>query len=336
MLYENNINQFLSENMSIGKLHDRRIYNEILSEEESKVLFTDKIVATMYQLMMNKYVGIDFGTIPNSKGSIEKLKEYETITKCMDAIGEVAKQNSIVKEYYDILSESISVLIANTRDFTLGFIQENEMIQSIYNTIVVSIISGINFTITYIVDYIITPNGDFVSVVEKRKHTDSKDYVLFKNLKAFNKTASDGSLKKLFTAVLKNNQFIGALSIGSIGVISIVSFIAIVPIMRELIYFIFNLRMSMSEKIRMQSEFLELNIVELKSNNHMSEKEKTAIIKKQRETIKKLNKMADKFELDFSKSNVKTHSELEKKVVPSELKTAVNDIGFGDNSFGLV
>lgn len=342
MLYENRIDSFLKENVSYGALPERRALSAIMLDEEQKIKVTDKIVATMYQLTLNKYFGMDFGTIPLSKGNIDKIKEYDNMKKAIDIIDQVAlsANDATLKHYADTLKNTMETLEGYSREFTLGFIQENQMVVMIYNTIVTSLICGINFAITFIVDFIITPEGELKVSEGIKQKANSKDYILFKNLVEFNSFASEGGLKKLFNSLLKNDAFIGGALTAGVGMaaITIVGVIALIPIIRELIYFVFNLRMKTSEFFKIQSEFLELNIVELRSNNSIKDKDKNAIIKKQKDRIKTLNSLADKFELDFKQSNTETEKEINKKVSAMNVRASLNDVGDSSTtgSFGLV
>lgn len=343
MLYESKINTFLKETMSYSALTDRRAFDAIILDEEQKIKVTDKIVATMYQLTMNKYMGMDFGNIPLSRGSVTKIKEYDSIVKCIETIGELSMManDETLSHYYTTLKSTLELLEGYNKEFTLGFIQENLMVQMIYNTTVTSLICGINFAITFIVDYIITPEGQIKSSEEIKRKANSRDYILFKDLVSLNKFASEGGLKKLFTSLLKSESFIGATAMTSgvgIAAITIVGMLVLVPIIRELIYFTYNIRMKTSEFFKIQSEFLSLNIVELRSNPNIKEKEKNAIIKKQKERIKTLNSLADKFELDFRKSDLETEKEIKQKVSAMSVRTSLNDVGDSSTtgSFGLV
>lgn len=341
MLYGDRIDKFIKENVSYGTIQERYSLKDITLHESDKIQVTDKIVATMYQLTMNKYSGIDFGTIPNSRGNISKLKEYETMKKVLEVIAELAStsNNTMLSNYSNILNETMNVLEAYNKEFTLGFIQENQMIMMIYNTVVTSLICGIDFTITFIVDYLITPNGEIENSEKIKQSANSKDFILFKNLESTVKIANEGTLKKMFNTLLKNNEFIGSMALTTgvgIAAISIIGIIAIVPVMRELIYLIFNIRMKISEFFKIQAEFLELNIIELRSTS-MPDKKRNEIIKKQKNTIKTLNSLSDKFELEFKKSQNEAEKELSKKVSPIDLKNSLADVG--DNttgSFGLL
>lgn len=341
MLYGDRIDKFIKENVSYGTMQERYSLKDITLHESDKIQVTDKIVATMYQLTMNKYSGIDFGTIPNSRGNISKLKEYETMKKVLEVIAELAStsNNTMLSNYSNILNETMNVLEAYNKEFTLGFIQENQMIMMIYNTVVTSLICGIDFTITFIVDYLITPNGEIENSEKIKQSANSKDFILFKNLESTVKIANEGTLKKMFNTLLKNNEFIGSMALTTgvgIAAISIIGIIAIVPVMRELIYLIFNIRMKISEFFKIQAEFLELNIIELRSTS-MPDKKRNEIIKKQKNTIKTLNSLSDKFELEFKKSQNEAEKELSKKVSPIDLKNSLADVG--DNttgSFGLL
>lgn len=344
MLYEDRINAFIQESVSAYTLKERHDLRDVTLSEEQKIQVTDKIVSTMYQLTLNRYMGMDFGHIPNTKGNITKLKEYETMKKVLNDIRVLSENRGntepTLSHYSEVLNGTMELLEAYNREFTLGFIQESDMVMMMYNTTVTSLICGIDFAITFIVDYLVTPGGTIDGSQKIKQDANSKDFILFKNLELVNKMGRDGTLKKTFNSLLKSNDFIGvsALTTGvGIAAISMIGIIGIVPVVRELIYFVFNMRMKISDYFKIQAEFLELNVIELRNSNDMPEKKRREIIKKQQDKIKTLNKLADRFELEFKKSQNESSKELSKKISPTELKNSLSDIGDGSmGSFGLI
>ena len=320
--------KFLHEQVDVNSYNGRRLMYQL--DEVSKAELSDKVVSALYKSAVEKYSDIDFGEIPQSKGDITRLKHYQTLTDSIEALTSIMEQTKVICPELDTVKQSLKIVQAYKKEFSLCFIQDKGMGQMIYNTIVLSIICATNLCISAAVDYLRTPGEDMPKAMSVQKDA-RKDYnVLITNLKDFNDAANSGELRKLFDNILKKDNFVGGLTLGVssgaiVAGIALAAAISIVPISRELIYFFYNFRMSVSEYFKAQAEFLEINMAEVQASNM---KNKPEIVKKHKKRIDQLNKIANKFEVEFNDSNKKAQKQLSKKI---DADTAVSAIG-GDFS----
>lgn len=306
----NDIDKFIIKNVNVTGNKNLTTFQKL--DEESKYEISDKVVATLYKMAVEQYREIDFDEIPLTKGDFDKLKQRDLIDESLDALNTIYIKANLPLDQLNIIKSSIKTLTAYKKEFIMGFIQDVNIVQLIYNTISLSILAAISCSIDAIIDYI--NSGTIDSKVNYNKNYK----ILIDNLDKFNKASSKGELKSLFNKTLERSNFIGTAAVG-IGVAALVSlgaFIVLIPIIRELIYLLYSLRMSVADYFRTQAMFLELNIEDIKNNNM---KNSSVIIKKQQKIIKKLNQWANTFEVKFNKANKEVNKQLTKKIEPEEI-----------------
>lgn len=316
----NKIDEFLYEHVNVNTNEGREM---MTLSEESRVNISDRLVAALYKTAVDKYRELDFGEIPLSKGDITKVKHFNTVQESIKAIEEILKQaNTDLPELY-IVKDAIKTIIAYRKEFCMGYIQDIEMVQLIYNTIVLAIVSGTTLCINSVVDYIRTPGQDIKTSYDIQSKNNKEYSLLMTNLKKFNDCARKGELNKLFDKLINRNNFIGlaAATTGTaITLVALLAVVSIVPIVRELIYFFYNTRMKVSEFLDAQAAFLEINIAELRNTNISPE-----VIKKQELRVKKLKGWATKFAIKFNESEKKAKTSLDKKIDAKTATNAVNE-----------
>lgn len=331
-LYKGTFENFLNEWVEV-KGYKNRMFFSSLSESQSFTV-SDKLISALYKSSMEKYSLIDFGKIPNSKGDFDKLDRVKDLKETIDIIEEIC--GGKLKEI-EIINETIQVLRSYKKEFCLGFVNDIPLVQMIYNSIVLSIYFAVSMCMNISINYIRTPNSNIETSRNIQAESDKQYTVVMDNLDKFNKAASKGDLKKLFDEVIKKENFIGlgvgvgvsTATIATVGVV--VGCIAIIPIVRGLIYFIYNSRMRTSEFFKHQAEFLEINVSELRSSNGDKN-----VIKKQEAQIKRLYELSNKFELDFNKADKKTKQQLSVRPSLDNVKGSLTSPSDDISAFGLL
>lgn len=336
-LYDSTFTKFIREHTNISSYSDRNYFFGL--NETQKFNVSDKLVAAMYKSAAEKYSMIDFGNIPDSKGDIDRIKKIDEIQETIKTIEEIMSKTSAgsgLKEI-DTVKKTMEILRSYKREFSTGFIQDKAMVVMTYNTIVLSIYVELDYCMKVVIDYITTPNATVDN--SRKSFSNSQTDVVVDNLNKFIASANNGELTKFFDSVLSKDNFIGPIGLASvsgvaIGAAVLVAAIAIIPITRELIYFLYNLRMNISEFFRRQADFLEINVAELRAGNG-NVNNRAKVIKRQEKKIEQFRKTADKFEVDFNKANNKTKKELHQKISTDTLKASVNSLD-DNNGFGLL
>lgn len=331
-LFAGTFNRFLTENTSVKTYKDVN-YMSQLSEAE-KFTVSDKLISALYKSSMQKYSMIDFGKIPDSKGDIDRVERISEIEETLKIIEQISPDIKELKA----AKQTLLLLRTYKKEFSLGFIQEIPLIIMIYNTITLSLFCVISLAMNTCLDYLRTPNGNVELSSKNMYNANSQMNVVVDNLEKFIASAEKGDLKKLFDSSLKKDNFIGSMGMGMTvsvtaiaGIATVALAISIVPIIRELLYFFYNMRMSVSEFFRSQSAFLEINVTELRQSGG-----KSTVIKRQEARIKQLEKLANKFEVDFNNSNNKTKKELSQKINTSNVQSSLSSEKDDISAFSLL
>src|SRR5574344_2474543 len=130
--------KFLYENVDIKTNKHRLVMSNL--DEASKVAISDKLVSALYRNALNKSAFINYGDIPNTKGDITRLKDFDTLTSALANLQEL-------KEYCDIpnldtINETLRILQAYKKEFCIGYMQNKSILILIYNNMVMSVICG--------------------------------------------------------------------------------------------------------------------------------------------------------------------------------------------------
>ena len=80
--------QIISEYYDLSDYHTKR--KLIFCNEAEKMTTIEKIVGKIYGHIKSNCTGIDFGTIPNSKGIITKVDNYQNIIDCLNSVKALA------------------------------------------------------------------------------------------------------------------------------------------------------------------------------------------------------------------------------------------------------
>lgn len=303
--------------------------------EAEEVQISDKLISKLYQTMLGKYSYIDFGEIPNSKGDITKLPHYDTLKDSIQMLEELKTKAGLVQ-----LPELVTINTALQHiehfktKFVLGFAQEVKMIEVLYNTMTASLIASINLMIYTMVDFIKTPGGDFVTALDIQKKSRNMDFLLLRNLENFNENVRKGEITKFFDAMLNAEKFIGATVATSAMVVGVL--IAVTPVIRELIYYMYHMRMNVSEYLEMQAKFLELNASALRYNDDKkTNHKKRTVVGNQERVAKKMREFAQKFRIKSDTSEKQTQKDVKEKIDFNDLQSSMNDMDTGSNGFSL-
>ena len=177
----------------------------LFCNEAQKVANVEHIVTRLYKHIRNNITAIDFGTIPKSKGIINKVENYEQLIDCLDSISELTKAykdpTNTVKEIYS----AIDNIHNRERDFVKAFQLNIEFPMMVYNMTVLSIISATSLLISSSIEFIKNGHDSFTAAVDKVGFSKSKDHLLFEYITQFNRNCANGTTDKIIKGCIKNN-----------------------------------------------------------------------------------------------------------------------------------
>lgn len=315
-------------------LLDRKTLKTIVSinENDQNIVLND-LAEKLYETILDKIDDIDFGSIPNSKGDIEKIENFDKIVDCLDLL------TRIITEYKQDITPIKAVVdcINNLRErkpmFEKAYLVNAELPIVIYNTMALNIVTSTSFLISTCVEYIKDNTTDgYIIVVDKVALKHTIDFLILKNIMKFNTICKNGELDRVLNETLsyKAKKLMGvdvAIGAGSAFAIATI-IISIIPILRECIYFFYYSRVKLSDYFTLQADLLELNASSLeykdiiKNNKSLSKSEKEDIIVKQRSIVGPLRKLADFFRVKNKQATNKVNSEISNE----NKKNKINDI----------
>lgn len=281
--------------------------------EDANSPITSKYKEKLYKSVMEKG-HIDFGAIPLSKGNIREFSGYHSMINTLDVIiGLGTAEKSNVVKYANTVLEAIKNIESLTSVFEKGFASKCEYVMLEYNTYVYTCIQATTTLIYEFVDYIKRPDRVTYQIVLKDTKNRANLFY-FEQLGNFNNVNKNMHInyRKMLESMINNgrNNFTGVEAIG-VAVVSMVA-LAIVPVTRELIYHIYNLRANLSNELEVQASFLEMNRTCVEANSAFTEDKKKKILLRQENLRKKLIKLSDILRVKEVKAARDSKREIEK------------------------
>lgn len=286
-------------------------FNKNILNEAVQGQLSDIVLEKMFELTIGKYNKIDFGDIERSRGDITKIKFDKSLNECLSTLEEmhIATNNLPAVE---IIINARSNMLKMKNQFEYAFRSKNNCAIMIYNTIYYAIMEATS--------YLIASSINIVKEEEKETelsvtYIESKDNLLVNSLIKFNKCVENGDISKFIKASgdYINGKEVQNESISDFAAkhltkknltivlgVAAIAYMAthILPMIREIIYWIYKCRHKLSESAKMQAEFLEANIEVLKQRDGSAK-----IIARQARWARFFKSIANKFSLDVEKTD---------------------------------
>lgn len=325
--------EVLREHFDIDHKETRKILLNVDEADQSQILAS--LTSKLYDHIINKIDDIDFGDIPETKGDITKLSNYEDLVDSLDVMKSLLDQYGQKHNPIDIVLEALDNIRSRREIFEKAFKLGIELPMVMYSTMVLAIIQANSYLISTCVEFIKIPNGDtYEAVVDKIALNRSKDNLVLNNLSKFNQSCKKGDFDKSMEYVIgqASKNLLGVpSSVAGVAAVIALTLLAtnILPILRELVYFFFHTRTQISDYFYIQSELLKINAQAVENNPTFKAKERKEIAKKQYAIANFFDKVANKIAIDNKQSenkvakDVKTDSN--KKYKTDELINSVPD-----------
>lgn len=300
-----------------------------VNERDQTALLTS-LTSKLYNNIVAKVDDIDFGSIPESKGDIRKIQNYDKICECATLLKDIIVEFKQNPQPINTVIETISHIDSRKMMFERAFSMDCEMPIIIYNTTVLSIIESISLLISACIEFIKTPNADsFQIALDKVAFAKTRNNVLYKNLERFNKMCENSKFNKSMDFIINNK--VNKISEGAVAIVggvvvagAILLFILnIIPIIRELIFFLYYTRVRVSDFLAIQSDLLEMNMHNLENNETMDENKKKKIISKQLKLSERFRKYSGKLAISLKKAE---HESVKELSISSNKKLKIGDI----------
>lgn len=317
-----NYNDVINEYFDIRDNETRKILLAVDEADQGQLLAA--LTGKLYDHIIEKVDDIDYGTIAQSKGDVTKIQNYDILIDSLDTmqklIGEFGENPYIINTVVEALDN-----IRSRKDvFEKAFKLDIELPIVLYSTIVLAIIEANSYLISTCVEFIKTPTQEgYQTVVDKMSYNRSKDAVVIKNLDKFNASCRKKELDKALDHIMKEStkQFMGVAyttsAIAAVGALTILA-MNILPILRELVFFFYYSRTSISDYFAVQAELLKNNAQSVEMSDI---KDKKKISKKQFKIANTFEKISNKIAIDSKQSENASKKEAKKDENVKKYKT---------------
>lgn len=323
---------------------DRKIYNQIITEhfdmnnhetrktlvymneaEQNQMLVA--LASKLYNAIVSKVDKIDYGKIPESKGDITKIPNYPEMMECLDTIRELLIEYKQSTEPADIIFETIDNLKKTKRVWEKAFATETEMPIVMYNTIALSVVSSTSLLISASVELVKDPTDkSYKLFLDKAGAAKTQKWLLYKNLKTFNKGCKNGDIEESMMAMIgvQKNVIESCLTEESIGgaiwgiakkvftgttLIILIRFA--IPLLHQLTSLFYEMKQSISDFFDHQADLVRLNAESLKYDYTKSDAARDEIVKKQNKIADKFKKISNMFMVKIKVAETNANKEIE-------------------------
>lgn len=152
-----------------------------------------RLVSKLYEICLRP-TNVDYGKIPDSRGNILKLSEYDTTAKAIEILNDLMKIDNTSNEI-KILNDFYDMLIKCREDFEYGYKYNIEIIKVLYCNMVRSLYELIDMCIASYAMYIKNKEVNKPSINPVRK----TDTILLKSVKGILASYKKGEWQKLMT-----------------------------------------------------------------------------------------------------------------------------------------
>ena len=312
--YEKNINPYNAYNTIIREYFDitdkrtRDILLNINEADQEQIL--GSLASKLYKNIVDKVPEIDYGKIPESRGDITKIPNYQEMMECLDTIGDIITYYKEKPDSVNIIREAVDNLRDSRRLWEKAYNINCEFPMLFYNSIALAIVSSVSLLLSTCIDYINKPDEKtFEAILDRNRLHKSKDTLLLKNLAFFNKSYKKKEIDKAMGAMLKAEKAVaeGASTIvGGIvaGIVVVKMILLVIPILHELVYMFYSAKQSLSDFFEMQANVVALNAEKVKEGSTKTPEKRDKIYERQMRMSQLFRKIANKTSIKFNKAEV--------------------------------
>ena len=305
--------QVITEYFDIAHHETRKILLAIDEADQNQIL--TNLTSKLYDNIVTKVDDIDFGTIPESKGDITKIENYDKLKECVQIIHDLLVEYKQDLAPIQTIEDAIRNVESRRELFEKGFRYNIEFIMVTYCSVTLAIVSSVSFMIASCIEFIKSPKEEtFDVIIDRAAVKRTNQNLLFNNLSKFNKACNKNQIDSSLEFLTKNNvkNFTGV-DIGVIaGGMAIIGILFnIIPIMRELIFFFYYSRVRVSDYFDIQADLLQMNAYNVENNETVDKEMRDSISKKQYKIADIFRRIANKIAISNKESEVKATKDLQ-------------------------
>lgn len=321
----------IKEHFDITDSTTRKVLINIDENDQTQVLAA--LTSKLYDHIINKIDDIDYGDIPNSKGDVTKIGNYEELVDSLDVMKSLLAEYGQRHNPVDIVLEALDNIRSRRDLFEKAFKLNIELPMVMYSTMVLAVIQADSYLISTCIEFIKSPNtGEYEVMVDKMGLNRTRDNLVLKNLEKFNKSCKKGEFDKSMEYIITSaaKGLVGDTAVMGLAAVTCLTLLAtnIIPLLRELVFFFFYTRTKIADYFSIQAELLKVNAQSIESDPRFKAKERKEISRKQYSIANNFDKIANKVAIDTKQSENKATKDISaptKKYKTDELLDSVPD-----------
>jgi hypothetical protein len=292
--------------------------------EAATLKVSDEVLGKLFEAIGSKYNDIDLSEIEKSNCAYTNFKYFKLIEANVTMLADIYSNagESKMKTYVDDIGSVHAHMVNHVSKFSQC--ADLPFIQLTYNTIVATMIYSLTMLIQTTVRFVSSTDDVSYDVIVDSLPNGEKN-VFFRNIKKINDSFNDKTIIKLLDESIKNKKqiikeayafdvdpmnesFVITSAMGMMmarilaGAVLFSIVFKIIPIIREVIYSIYYLRLHIEEAIEIQNSLITANIESLDNRANASPKDKKRMMKiskRQSRIVDFLNKIKRKVSVKF-------------------------------------
>ena len=177
MITDTEYMQIVSETYDLSDYATKK--NLLFCNEAKRIDNLEHIVGNLYMHIKSNVAGIDFGTIPKSKGVVTRIDNYANVLDCINSVHELVYNYKERTDIPDALSTALANLQQRARVFTKAFALNIEFPIMIYNMTVLAVVSSVSLLLSSTVEYVKNGHDSFAVSFDKTGYMKSRAHVLY-------------------------------------------------------------------------------------------------------------------------------------------------------------
>ena len=166
-------------------------------DESEREGVLNSLALRFYSDIMNKVDDIDFGTIPESKGDITLVENYNEMMNCLSTLRGILTEFKQKTTQLDEIELAITNIANNRKLFEKAFKVKADIPVITYCTLVYAVVCSVSLMMTSSVDFIKSPTQDnFTISFDRTGYLKTGNSMMYKNLVKFNNSVKKGDFEK--------------------------------------------------------------------------------------------------------------------------------------------
>ena len=290
----------------------------IALDEANQVKVTEDTLSGMMKFITDKYNAIDFSEIEKSAGSIFKFKYIDLLNENLNLLSNVYRhdiEDSGAQKYIEVTNAMdgiLSFLRGNDEAISRLYKAGNGVIQLMYTSLIAACIYGVGTLVNHTIRFVTTEKDTecevlFDEIPNTIKHVHIKNIMTtYKNLDSFQQVVTyySKNQRKGMNESISLAAIAGAIAGGALIILAISKVLILI---REIIYSVYCMRVSMTDMLKVQVYLIQTNMESLGMS-----KGNGKIIARQKKIVDLLNKLMNKISVKSDATNQLVDREIRK------------------------